>query len=64
MEASSNNRARFFTKSIGSTITMLSYFPLYKAIALMRCMSKKTQGFLDAQVNNVFGECIPTVLCG
>ena len=53
----------FFTKSIGCTITTLSYFPLYKAIALMKLMSKKTQGFLRAQINNVFGECVPTVFC-
>ena len=56
--------ARYFPRSIGSTLVTLSYFPLYKAIALMRCLSKKTQGFLDAQVNNVFGECVPTVFCG
>jgi hypothetical protein len=53
----------YFPKSIGSTLTTLSYFPLYKAIALMKSLSKKTQGFLENQVNNVFGECVPTVFC-
>jgi hypothetical protein len=53
----------YFPKSIGSTLVTLSYFPLYKAIALMNSLSKRTQGFLANQVNNVFGECVPTVFC-
>jgi hypothetical protein len=53
----------YFPKSIGSTLVTLSYFPLYKAIALMNSLSKRTQGFLENQVNNVFGECVPTVFC-
>ena len=53
----------YFPKSIGSTLTTLSYFPLYKAIGLMKALSKRTQGFLENQVNNLFGECVPTVFC-
>jgi hypothetical protein len=54
---------QYFPKSIGSTFVTLSYFPLYKAITLINRFSKRKQMFLANQVNNVFGECFPTVFC-
>ena len=54
---------QYFPKSIYSTFVTLSYFLLYKAITLMNRLSKRTQIFLTNQVNNVFGECFPTVFC-
>jgi hypothetical protein len=58
---SSTKKLCYFGNFVGPTLETLSFFPVYKAITLLKRMNKKCAGFANSHANNIFGVSLPSV---
>jgi hypothetical protein len=58
---SSTKKLCYFSNHVGPTLETLSFFPVYKAITLLKRLNTKCAAFANTHANNIFGVSLPSV---